>query len=419
MTNPQPAFTPTAHQILQRANQLSRQRNQALITPEHILLALLQTPRNSGLTVFSALGVDLEKVAQRLEDQLGPQQSPSLDPSQMVVDRGGTFSPEARAILNDAIAEAREIGVAYIDERLILSGILRRPSTFACQTLIEQGVTLLRARAAWSEGFVAQPVAPAETSWRDIPLSLSPVFLGLVALTTGAAILTYLGGPYARIALFVFVTGGWLVSLSLHEFGHALVAYLGGDRSVADKGYLSLNVFKYTHVLLSIVFPVLMLILGNIGLPGGAVYINPNAIPKRWMRSLMSAAGPIATGLCTLALLPPFFLRLVGRSPDHPEFWSGMAFLIFLQFSALFFNLLPIPGLDGFGILEPFLPQALLNITDTLRRFTFIIIFLLFFNDTPVSQFFYLLMGVFILIGGVPPQLIQTGFSLYRFWAGG
>jgi Zn-dependent protease len=420
MTTPQPALTQSAHQILNRANLLAQQRNQAFITPEHILLALLQTPRNSALTVLSALGVDLDRVAQRLTDQLGPPQRPSAEPHQLVVDRGGSFSTEARAILNDAIAEARDIGSAYIDERVILSGILRRPGMFACQTLIEQGVTLLRARAVWNEGFVAQPsAASASTSWRDIPLSLSPVFLGLVVITAGAAYVAYLGGTYARIALFVFVTGGWLMSLSLHEFGHALVAYLGGDRSVADKGYLSLNVFKYTHPILSIVFPVLILILGNIGLPGGAVYVNPGAIRSRWMRSLMSAAGPIMTGLCTLALVPLFYARFFFSISGHTDLWAGLAFLVFLQLSALFFNLLPIPGLDGFGIIEPFLPQALLGITYTIRRFTFFILLLLFFNDTPVSEFFYTLIGIFVFLCGVPSDLIRQGFILYRFWAGG
>ena len=149
------------------------------------------------------------------------------------------------------------------------------------------------------------------------------------------------------------------------------------------------------------------------------MYINTGAIRSRWMRSLMSAAGPIATGLCALILVPPFFLRLVSRAPAHVEFWAGLALLIFLQLTALFFNLLPIPGLDGFGIIEPFLPQSLLGITYTLRRFTFFIIMLLFFNQTPVSAFFFTAMGVVIFLFGVPPNLINTGLQLFRFWTGG
>ncbi|MFQ3628339.1 MAG: site-2 protease family protein, partial [Cyanobacteriota bacterium] len=44
------------------------------------------------------------------------------------------------------------------------------------------------------------------------------------------------------VALFVFVV--WIASVCLHEFGHALVAYWGGDRSVKEKGYLTLNPLK-------------------------------------------------------------------------------------------------------------------------------------------------------------------------------
>ena len=66
----------------------------------------------------------------------------------------------------------------------------------------------------------------------------------------------------------------WKAQVALHEFGHALVAFWGGDRSVVDKGYLTLNPLKYTHPFLSLVLPMLILVLGGIGLPGGAVYIN-------------------------------------------------------------------------------------------------------------------------------------------------
>ncbi len=418
MTNSQPAFTQGARAVLQRANQLAQQRNQALITPEHILVGLLRTPNNNALTVLSSLGVDVDGLAHRVENELGPSQPVAAGPGQLLLDRGGTLSPEARDILNDAVAEARETGQLYIDERLLLLGILRRTSTRACQALIAEGVTLLRARAAWNQSAIPQPAPEPTPSWREIPLSLSPVFLLLIAATTGGAFLAYSGGSLAQVGVFVFVLGGWLISLSLHEFGHALVAFLGGDRSVVAKGYLSLNPFKYTQLFLSIIFPIVILLLGGIGVPGGAVYINPNAIRQRWMRSLMSAAGPFATFLCTLVLIPPFLLRLVGRAPAHTEFWAGMALLIFLEVTALFFNLLPIPGLDGFGIIEPFLPQSLLGITYTLRRFTFFIILLLFFNETPISDAFFIGIGVVLAIFGVNFQLVSVGLHLFRFWGG-
>src|SRR5262245_43702261 len=107
--------------------------------------------------------------------------------------------------------------------------------------------------------------------WRDRPGVLgrsrsafrpSPVFLGLVALWLVAGYLTWAEIGNTQVDVFVFVVAGWLVSLSLHEYGHALLAYRAGDRGVAERGYLTLNPLKYTHPLLSIVLPIIILLLG-------------------------------------------------------------------------------------------------------------------------------------------------------------
>lgn len=46
---------------------------------------------------------------------------------------------------------------------------------------------------------------------------------------------------FFQVVLLLIVLSGWLVSLALHEFGHAIVAYYGGDSTVADK------VILYVH----------------------------------------------------------------------------------------------------------------------------------------------------------------------------
>ena len=50
------------------------------------------------------------------------------------------------------------------------------------------------------------------------------------------------------MVFFLIVGVGWVFSVCVHEFAHAVVAYRGGDRTVADKGYLTMNPLKYTHV---------------------------------------------------------------------------------------------------------------------------------------------------------------------------
>ena len=51
-----------------------------------------------------------------------------------------------------------------------------------------------------------------------------------------------------KVITFIVVIVGWIFSLCLHEFSHAVVAYYGGDTSVKDKGYLTFNPLKYMSV---------------------------------------------------------------------------------------------------------------------------------------------------------------------------
>ncbi len=263
--------------------------------------------------------------------------------------------------------------------------------------------------------------APYPPPTSRVPVSISPVFSLILLITVAAGYGIYslaLDNTLTSVLLIVFVVGGWVVSLCLHEFGHALVAYVGGDHGVVGKGYLTLNPFKYTHGLLSIVFPLIFLAMGGIGLPGGAVYINPGAIRSKHLRSLTSAAGPFATTICAIVLLMPFMTGVFEiQQMDHLAFWAGLALLAFLQITALFFNLLPIPGLDGFGILSPYLPEDLVKAVRGLGMLTYFIIFFLFFGGTPVSRAFW--TGIFLVVRlvNLDFSLIDLGLRQFQFWA--
>jgi Zn-dependent protease len=136
---------------------------------------------------------------------------------------------------------------------------------------------------------------------------------------------------------------------------------------------------------------VLILLMGGIGFPGGAVYINIHALRKPVYRSFVSAAGPLANLVCLLLLALPFtelpFHYIFSSAPM--EFLAAIGLLALLQMTALFINLLPMPGLDGFGILEPFLPREVVNSAGFLRPFGFILIFVMLSGDSPISNFFW------------------------------
>jgi Zn-dependent protease len=150
----------------------------------------------------------------------------------------------------------------------------------------------------------------------------------------------------------------------VHEYAHALAAYLAGDRSVRERGYLSMNPLLYIDPMTSIAMPVLALLMGGIPLPGGAVLIDRLALRKRWYASIVSAAGPASNFLlflvCAVVIHP--WIGLVDWNVsvrDWPLWAVFFGALAVLQVFALLLNLLPLPPLDGFGILEPFLTPTL------------------------------------------------------------
>ncbi|MCU1410738.1 MAG: hypothetical protein JWR04_1445 [Rhodoglobus sp.] len=254
-------------------------------------------------------------------------------------------------------------------------------------------------------GDASPPRQPRPVRWAP-----SPIFLGILAaaIVTGWALYSGLGDR--GIMTFLFVATAWVVTLCLHEFAHAIVAYRNGDTSVVYRGYLTLNPLKYTHVLLSIVLPLVFLLIGGIGLPGGAVFIDRSALRTRFAHSAVSAAGPLTNLVVSIVLAIAIFLR-----PDNTNFWAAVAFLAFLQVTAAILNLLPIPGLDGYGVIEPYLPRSWAGQAARIAPFVFYGFILLLWIPALNQAFFGAIYGVLGLMG-VPRILVETGLGLFRFW---
>ncbi|MEU9036602.1 site-2 protease family protein [Streptomyces sp. NPDC048352] len=243
---------------------------------------------------------------------------------------------------------------------------------------------------------------------------ISSVFLGIVAVmaVTGWAVWTgYAASP--GLAVFLFVTAAWVVSLCLHEYAHARTALHGGDITVGAKGYLTLNPLKYTHALLSIVLPVVFVILGGLGLPGGAVYIERDRIRGRWKHSLVSAAGPLTNVAFAVVCTAPFWLDALDGVPVHFRF--ALAFLALLQVSAAILNFLPVPGLDGYGVIEPWLSHRVRRELAPLAPFALIGVFALLWIPEVNLFFFDVVRGVLRALGVSDPET-YCGRDLYRFW---
>jgi Zn-dependent proteases len=242
----------------------------------------------------------------------------------------------------------------------------------------------------------------------------SPLFLTVVAVTAIGAAIAWtqngLGSRFGDLGVFLFVLGGWVLSVCFHEFAHAYAAYRAGDRSVEARGYLTLNPFKYTHPVLSILLPLVAIIGGGFALPGGAVYLHPHTFRSRAARSWAAAAGPLTN--VALAVVLIFVVRQHGN--QHARFWTALAFLALLQVTAAVLNFLPIPGLDGYAIIEPYLDPETVRLGEKVKPWGLLVVIVLLFYVTPLKNAF------FDLVDAIYPgdqTLPAFGYEFFKFWA--
>lgn len=211
--------------------------------------------------------------------------------------------------------------------------------------------------------------------------------------------------------VFLLVTAAWVFSVCLHEFGHALVAYYGGDHTVKEKGYLTLNPIHYSHPIYSLVMPLVFLFLGGMGLPGGAVYINDHLLRSRGWRTAVSLAGPLMNALLVLLLCIPFWLGIMDE-----RFGPALAFLIQLELSAILFNLVPIPPLDGFQALSPWLPREFSEkVMTNANAFMWAFILVLWYVPPANAAFWNVVWAVSDRLG-IDYELARNGWWQFQFW---
>ena len=243
-------------------------------------------------------------------------------------------------------------------------------------------------------------------------MSRNAVILLWAWLTAGAA-LVILDSPPAFVT-FLFVMLGWLVSLVAHEFGHAFVAWRAGDHTVATRGYLSLDPLKYADPFTSLVLPLVILAVGGLALPGGAVYLREDLMRSRVGRSLASLAGPLGT----LAMLILFAIVLAVGSAFGGEgpLWPALALLILFQAMAFVLNLLPVPGLDGWGVLRPFLPEGIRSAIRPIETFAIFALVAALLFVPAVARIVFVPAYVLAGLAGVDAGQLTAGYDAFRFW---
>ena len=218
--------------------------------------------------------------------------------------------------------------------------------------------------------------------------------------------------------LFGAVLICWIFSVCIHEFAHALVAYWGGDRSVKDKGYLRFDILSYVHPVTSILVPIVFLAMGGLPLPGGAVYIERHRLRGRHWEAAVSAAGPASNFVLFLILAAVIHpsMGIVDVAANERRVWvTLLGAMTTLQLFAVFFNLIPIPPLDGFGIIEPYLSH---DVREKARRLGWgglVVIFLLFASVPGLMDGFMDLVDVVMTAFGLPFERTWRFYNIALF----
>lgn len=445
MPSADPLLTADLRAALDRANTEAARRHNVYVDVEHLLLGLLRQADSPARDLLRAGGADAGALYARIAESVG------VEREAPVALKG--YSRGAKDALERAAQEAARLGQSTLDSRHLLLALLREQNGAVSEALGGLALRPEDVRNDLRQQPPGRPVTPAPAS--AVPADAEPEIVVIPTrrakrkrdqaaprrdnrpwLIGGLALLVaYLlfALPGSSLFTFIFVLIGWVFSVTLHEFAHALVAYWGGDYTVKDKGYLSFNPLKYTHPMLSIGLPLLFLAMGGIGLPGGAVYIERHRLRSKWWGAAVSAAGPAANLLLALLLALPFIVGLVdttmieftiwlGRSPEsgsiweNASLWSAVSFLIMLQVTAVCFNLLPVPPLDGFGVIEPLLDSRTRWQLLQIGSYGLFLVFLALWFIPPVAEAFWAMIFDLTRALQIPDELVREGFRSFMFW---
>ncbi len=405
-------MTPQARALLAQATEAAAERSSPWIEPLHILLVLVDGHSNGVLQQLAKVTTDTRQLTADVTAAL-PAPMPTLQTSPTAP----TLSTAAQRVVRAAFKEAAHLGHRSVDSIHLLLGLFYLEDEPAVTILNRAGVSLYQLRQTLLESPPKLQASPRHSVRGAV--RPSPIFFAIVVImiASGVGLWRNPSEDWVGPLTTLFVISGWIVSLCLHEFGHALAAYLGGDTSVRDAGYLTLNPLRYTHPVLSIIFPVVILLMGGIGLPGGAVYIRTGALRNTRWEALVSAAGPLGTLIfCVLVSLPFYFDWSGWITEGNWYLWPALAFLGFLQVTALLFNLLPIPPLDGFQLLATQLPPAIRQRLLGLGNIGFFLLLFLFSRNNPVSEWFWNFAFLTAARLQIPIELVSTGYQQFSWW---
>lgn len=198
------------------------------------------------------------------------------------------------------------------------------------------------------------------------------------------------------ITIFYFIV--LIFSVILHELAHGYMAFALGDSTAKHEGRLTFNPLKHLDPFGSVILPLLLAISNVPILIGWAkpVPVNPyNFRDQRWGELKVSLVGPATNFL--IALIFGLIVRFFGNNMPY-DVLNFYLIIIQLNLVLAFFNLVPIPPLDGSWILFNFLPDSFFKVKMILQQYGIIILVLfLFLGGSSIIGYFVNLFSRIII----------------------
>lgn len=178
-----------------------------------------------------------------------------------------------------------------------------------------------------------------------------------------------------------------LIGFTFHEYAHAKMADRLGDKTPRFQGRLTLNPIAHLDPI-----GTLCILFFGIGW-AKPVQVNPSAFKNYYKDDLkVSLAGPIANlivaffGIVLYTLI--FILGTSGvlEGTLFSVLFSMASQIVGINVILFVFNLLPLPGLDGFSILRDISPKHFYKISDSIYRYQFVIFLAVIFLAGPIIK---------------------------------
>lgn len=232
-----------------------------------------------------------------------------------------------------------------------------------------------------------------------------------------------MGSLTLKVVDFVIQLAVILFAISFHESAHAYAALKFGDTTARDLGRISLNPIRHLDPFGSVLLPLIMYIASSGRLIFGAAKPTPvnlsNTRNPRLANLVVSAAGPVSNfllaSIALLALLGiknanPEAIAQLARAVQGHQFASGtmapLTYVLF-QFAVVnvllgVFNLIPIPPLDGSGVLVSVFGGGIARAYAAMAPFGFILLILLMSTGFLSRIFRPVLIAIYrVVFGGL------------------